>query len=81
MNLTVKMKDGSIVSHKLRSLDGLDDDVIDSYRGNDGFWGTPSDLTRLKPNYPVRCTQMEYDPDFEFGSVDCDDNESDTDYV
>lgn len=79
VTLTIKMRDGSVVTQKLRSMEGLEDE-IDSLGGADTFWGTFRDIEKLKPTDEVRTSTMEYDSDFDFGSISYDDHDSDSDY-
>jgi hypothetical protein len=79
VTLSIQMKDGTTVAHKLRSVDGVEDRVVNSC-GEDGFWGTFSDLRRLQPSDVVRSSSNDYDSNYDYGSVSYDDHDSDSDY-
>jgi hypothetical protein len=77
--VSVTMRDGSLETHFLRSIDALNEN--DPSEAQNEFWGTQSDQQRLVPMAVVRSAPIEYDSDFDYGAISYDDPESDSDFV
>ena len=77
--VSVTMRDGSIETHFLRSVDALNEN--DSSEAQNEFWGSKNHQQRLVPMAVVRSVPIEYDSDFDYGGVSYDDPASDSDYV
>ncbi len=78
--VSVTMRDGSVETHFLRSIDALNENDSNDLEGNE-FWGTKNDQQRLIPMAVIRAAPIEYDSDFDYGEVTYDDPESDSDYM